>query len=257
MMNDSFLKSILACPKCKNPLKNIKKNGNCTKCRFHFKRSDRIWHFLYIQNRTTKNSHKSYDLMHNKFFGGPNDGSYQILASIAKGNNTVDIACGEGLIEKLSPDTVGVEFSINALKKAKKMGAKYLILADAHNLPFRNNSFDIALSAGSLEHLANPQKAINEMARISKMQILTVHKHPPIPFATFFHDIISRILSMKHQPIEKPIPLNQLVRMLEKAKLKVIFKGDWTLPFNYGRVIKFLPEFKSIPSCSFVVSIKK
>lgn len=253
----NYLEKIFACPRCKTAIKPKDSYGKCPKCKFEFKKREGIWHFLHIPIRETNASLEKYDSMHIAAFGGPNDGSYEILASIAHGNKTVDIACGEGLIEKLSPETVGVEFSLNALKKAKANGAKYLVLADAHALPFKDNAFDIAISSGNLEHFANPQLAINEMARVSKIQVLVVHKPFPIPFASFIFDLATKILNLQHQPVEKPINKKTLDKMLINANLHVVYKGVWTLPVNYGRAITFLPEFKNIPSCSFIISIKK
>src|SRR3989338_10495727 len=136
------LEKILACPKCKTPLKTKNQRGKCPKCKFPYEKVDGIWHLLYVKDKTTRSSQKQYDDTHLNTLKGPSDGSYEILASFARGKKTVDIACGQGHIEKLAPDTVGVEFSQNALKSARKKGAKHLILADAHNLPFKNNSFD-------------------------------------------------------------------------------------------------------------------
>ena len=254
-MKKLILNTIFACPRCKTLLAP-KTYGSCPKCKFEFKKKDGIWDFLYIPRGQSKRSQKQYDNMHRNDFGGPQDGSYEILASIARGNKTVDIACGEGIIEKLAPEAVGVEFSLNALTKAKANGAKYLVLADAHALPFRENSFDIAISSGNLEHFADPEKAIKEMARVSKIQVLIVHRYPPFPFARLIYDLITKVFKIIHQPIEKPISQESLEKMLQRAELHIVFKGVWTLPFNYGRVIKFLPELNGISSCSFVISIK-
>ncbi len=244
-----------ACPKCKTPLKALS-SSKCPKCKFSYSKKEGIWNFLYAKTKEGIKSMRNYDNMHKEDFGGPSDGSYEILASIAKGNKTLDIACGEGLIEKLAPSTVGLEFSLNALIKAKKNGVKNLVLADAQNLPFQDDSFDITISAGSLEHFPNPQKAINEMARVSRIQVFTVHKEFPIPFSSTFHNLATHALKITHQPIEKPLNQKKLEGMLKKAKLHIVFKGVWTLPVNYGRVIKFLPEFKNIPSCLFYFTIK-
>lgn len=248
---------ILACPKCKTALYKHIKDRKCPKCGFLFKIENKIWHFLKIKKKDTAVSQKLYEHVHDHKFIGPKDGSYEILASFAKGNRTLDIACGQGDIEKLAPNTLGVDFSLNALERAQKKGVKNLILADAHALPFIDNSFDITLSAGNLEHFENPQKAINEMARVSKIQILTIHRQLPIPFYQILFKIVSFILKINHQPIEKPMNTKEVEKMIQKAGLKIIFKGVWTIPVNHGRVIKILPEFKNIPACSFIVSIKK
>ncbi len=42
------------------------------------------------------------------------------------------------------------------------------ILADAHNLPFRDEEFEIILCTEVLEHTRNPQIVINEMYRVLK-----------------------------------------------------------------------------------------
>lgn len=208
------------------------------------------------RHEQSKAAARIYDKMHQKPFAGPSDGSYEILASIARGNKTLDIACGEGAIEKLAPETVGVEFSLNALKKARKNAAKHLVLADAHALPFKDGSFDISISAGSLEHFKDPQKAINEMARVSRIQILTVHRKLPFPLA-ILGELLTKLGKVKHQPIERPVSASDLGEIVKTAGLHIVFKGVWTLPVNYGRPIKFLPELHSLPSCHFVISIKQ
>ncbi|OGH20049.1 MAG: hypothetical protein A3D74_03960 [Candidatus Levybacteria bacterium RIFCSPHIGHO2_02_FULL_37_13] len=257
-MKKIILEKLFACPRCQTYLQNVKTSkGKCKKCGFTYKKTGNIWHFLHSPIKESNDSLEKYNSMHTEAFGGPQDGSYEILASIARGNKTIDIACGEGIIEKLAPETVGVEFSLNALKKAKINGAKYLVLADAHALPFVDNAFYIAISSGNLEHFVDPQKAINEMARVSKIQIIIVHKYPPLPFAAFLYKLFTLFLKIKHQPIENPIEEKKLLSMMKNAGLSIVYKGVWTLPVNYGRVIKFLPELNSIPSCSFVISIKK
>jgi len=245
----------LACPSCRAGITSVKTQGTCSKCGFKYKKANGIWHFLEINQNATRKSAKQYERMHKGKFGGPEDGSYEILAAIARGNKTLDIACGEGRVEALAPDTVGVEFSLNALRKAKRTGAKHLVLADAHNLPFRNNSFDVSISSGNLEHFENPQIAINEMARVSKIQVLVVHKKPSFPI-NIISSLASTMLGVEHQPIERPISQKRLMQMLSSAGLHVVFKGEWTLPTNYGRTIKPLPEIPILPCCTFVISHK-
>ena len=248
---------LLACPKCKTKLNLKSTSGNCRKCHFAYSNVNDIWQLLYIADKETQKSLSEYDQMHRKVFEAPTDGSYEILASIAKGNLTVDIAAGDGFIEEYSPETVAVEFSKNALLNAKKKGAKYLVLADSHHLPFIDNAFDVSISSGNIEQFVNPQKAILEMARISKIQVLVVHREFDFPFASDVRKIATRLLGVANQPIEHPIRWQDLEKMLESAKLKVIYKGFWTLPVNHGQVFKFLPSFNNIPSCHFAITIKK
>lgn len=250
------LNNLLACPKCKTKLNPKSSQGKCVKCKFPYKLEDDIWSLLYITDKQTTRSLSGYNKMHEKIFDGPEDGSYEILSKIAKGNLSVDIACGDGFIEQFSPETVGVEFSKNALLNAKRKGAKHLVLADAHHLPFVDNAFEVAISTGNLEQFANPNLAVSEMVRVSKIQLITYHREFNIPLASQIRNVFGKIVGLKNQPIERPIKTKELEKMLSATKAKVIYKGVWTIPVNLGNVIKFLPEFKNIPACFFVISIK-
>ncbi len=251
------IKKILACPRCKIKISFHKNEGKCQKCHLVFPFRDKIWELLYITDKKTRDSLTAYDNMHQKFFDGPEDGSYEILGKIARGNLAVDIASGDGFIEQFTPETICVEFSKNALTNAKKVGAKHLVLADAHHLPFIDNAFEISISSGNLEQFANPGLAVSEMVRISKIQILTVHKEFNIPFASQIRSLFAKATGLKQQPIEKPMKIRDVETMLESNGTHIVYKGVWTIPVNLGKVVKFLPEFKNVPSCFFLISIKK
>lgn len=256
-MNKFNLNELLACPKCKSKLTITSFQAKCSKCKSSFDSQSGIWNFLLKSSIKTARSNREYEDIHEHQYAPPLDGSYQILASIARGNKALDIASGVGFISKLSPQTVAVDFSLNALKQAQEFGTKNVVVADAHFLPFKDDSFDLTISSGSLEHFEKPQLAINEMARVSTIQVLIVHRLIPVPFAKPLFNLVTKLLAIKHQPIEQPMTESQVITMLEKAKLHVIFKGVWTLPVNYGRVIKPFPELTRIPSCLFFISIKK
>ncbi|MBI2327846.1 methyltransferase domain-containing protein [Candidatus Curtissbacteria bacterium] len=250
------LRKILACPRCQTKLNPGGSKGRCPKCQFAYRYQDGIWELLYITDKETKRSQNQYNHMHQKVFEGPQDGSYEILGRFARGNRTLDIACGDGFIEQFSEETVGLEFSLNALKNAQKLGAKNLVLADSHHLPFIENAFDMVINTGNLEQFANPNLAIKEMARVAKIQILTVHREFDLPFAPLMRLALTHFMGVKNQPIETPLRWSALEKMITNAQLKIIYKGFWTLPVNLGRVFSFLPTFKNIPSCFFVISRK-
>ncbi len=242
-----ILNHILACPKCKTNLPN-KNIGKCRRCGFKYTKKNGIWSLFYSKGSNTIISQQKYHKMHTVEFGGPEDGSYEILAKFARGNKSVDIASGDGLIQRFSPETVAVEFSENALKKCKKNGAKHLVLADAQYLPFIDNSFDISICTGSLEHFDDPQLAINEMSRISRIQIIIAHKKLPFFGAKFIRKLVLKLMNKNDQPIDNPMSLKDVLNYVNKAGLKVVYQGIWTLPYTYAL---------ESPSCVFVISIKK
>ena len=63
---------------------------------------------------------------------------------------------------------VNTDFSIANLKKAKTTHIQNLVLCDAHNLPFRDAVFDLALCSEVLEHVVTPRRIFFEAARVIK-----------------------------------------------------------------------------------------
>lgn len=51
---------------------------------------------------------------------------------------------------------------------------KYFVQADAHYLPFKDDSFDTAVMGDILEHLVNPSLPLAEARRVAKRLVLTV-----------------------------------------------------------------------------------
>lgn len=208
------------------------------------------------ERKKTQQSLKQYELMHREAGFKIDDGSYDAFAAFSKGNKSLDIACGEGWIERLDPDCIGVDFSQNALQNAKKNGARVLVCAQAEHLPFKDNAFDVCLCAGSLEHFVDPQKAINEAARVSKMQVFTIHARLPF-FLELLRIAAVKILRIGGQPIENPLTWKQVRGMWEKAGLSIVFWGYWRY-IDLGFISKSLSYgLIKIPSHFFLVSMRK
>jgi ubiquinone/menaquinone biosynthesis C-methylase UbiE len=88
----------------------------------------------------------------------------------------LSVCCGSGmdadLIERTGATVVALDISRGALLRAQERARVYglhyrLVRGDAENLPFRSDSFDIAFVHDGLHHLAEPTRAIAEMARVA------------------------------------------------------------------------------------------
>jgi len=85
----------------------------------------------------------------------------------------LEVGCGEGTkLSKLTSKN-NTAFGIDISKKAIKLAQKQyphlqLKIADAENLPFAKDNFDLVFSAFMLEHTVNPNKVIDEMIRVTK-----------------------------------------------------------------------------------------
>ena len=85
------------------------------------------------------------------------------------------------------------------------------VVADAQNLPFRDNSFEIVHASHVLEHLINPFQALTEFKRITKKIVIV-----KVPNASY-EDCVY-LLSPDHLFSWNVITLRQF---LEKVFLKV------------------------------------
>lgn len=112
-----------------------------------------------------------------------------LLSEIVKGKKVIDIGCGYGknrkLVEELGGEWVGVE---------PFEGGAHTVVADAQNLPFEDNTFDVAIMDAVLEHIPEVEKAIAETARVLKPGGLFVGY---AAFMECFHEISYSHLSFK------------------------------------------------------------
>lgn len=99
---------------------------------------------------------------------------------INKSLNVLDIACGKGInsimmAKKYGCQVTGIDIledSINqAVKYAKNNNVENLVtfkVADAHNLPFKDDEFDITIAQAMLILAENKEKVIKEAKRVTK-----------------------------------------------------------------------------------------
>lgn len=206
-------------------------------------------------NSGIKRSKIGYDKWHEGKGFGEEPEYYEMLGTFLRGASSVDIGCGSGFIEMFSPETVAVDFSQQALKIAKKNGAKKVVKAPAEKLPFGENEFEISLSNGVLEHCYDQEKAVSEMVRVSKIQILVVHAKLPFGIE-YVRKPICRIFGLKDQPIEKPLNLRGIEEMLKSAGSRILVRGVWNY-IDLRWLWKKIPYgILKTPSHYFIIAIK-
>ncbi|MFH1905642.1 MAG: class I SAM-dependent methyltransferase [bacterium] len=171
-------------------------------------------------------SMEGYDKLHKEGGFADERESYEVVAALLKGKRAVDIGCGSGFIESICSDIIGCDFSFEALQIARANGAKRLIQCSADNLPFKENSFEVSVSFGVLEHIINQEEAISEMARISEAQIFIVHASLPYGLELIRKPIL-RLFGLKDQPVEIPFSRDRLKKLVNNSGLKIIFEGFW------------------------------
>jgi methionine biosynthesis protein MetW len=93
--------------------------------------------------------------------------------SNATKSKVLDVGCGDGsFIIKLEKKCriFGVDVSSRAVEMAKEAGVSaYKSDVSQEKLPFENEYFDLVYLGDLIEHLINPDFAINEVARVTKL----------------------------------------------------------------------------------------
>lgn len=123
------------------------------------------WPDLLIEVGFSKN-YKPRDLKFKKFLD---------LLEMKKGDRVLDVGCGTGIFlariaQTYQADCTGVDISRKSITTAKRWKSPQLHfkVAEATQLPFKNESFDYVLSFDALEHIRDQSKALSEMVRALK-----------------------------------------------------------------------------------------
>ena len=87
----------------------------------------------------------------------------------------LDVGVGTGRFAKPLSDIgfeiVGIDLSRKMMSKARQKGVQNLILADAHNMPFKDGSFDASIIIHVLHLIPDWLKVAREMGRVTKHRV--------------------------------------------------------------------------------------
>lgn len=126
---------------------------------------------------------------------------FRLMAQIEKTevSSLLDVGCGEGfvaqrILSKQSLDYTGVDLSDLAITHARQQNptGKFQC-ASAYALPFQNNQFDASICVEVLEHLDEPEKAVEELCRVTKGPVIF-----SVPNEPFFQ--LGNLVGLSHIP---------------------------------------------------------
>jgi len=95
------------------------------------------------------------------------------FAEPKKGERVLDVGCGTGTygleFSKMGLEVTCLDMSKRMLDIAKKKSRDMnMILGNAQEIPFKDNTFDLIVGVTLIEFLDEPEKAIQEMRRVLK-----------------------------------------------------------------------------------------
>ena len=82
----------------------------------------------------------------------------------------LDVGCGIGVFEQYLPSLhiIGLDISEELLEEARRRSDKTFVQGDAENLLFDDSTFDAVFTVTTLEFLDDYEKAVREIARVTK-----------------------------------------------------------------------------------------
>lgn len=93
------------------------------------------------------------------------------VSKYGRGADVLEVGCGTGLVLQriagFAQTAKGVDLSEGMLAKARERGLD-VVLGSALELPFANDQFDVTCSFKVLAHIPDIQRALAEMARVTK-----------------------------------------------------------------------------------------
>jgi ubiquinone/menaquinone biosynthesis C-methylase UbiE len=142
------------------------------------------------------------------------------------GETLIDVGCGYGKylryfkLRKKIKTCVGLDLKKKAVHSTKRLFREKgidvpLIIGDAQNLPFEDDTFDIAFSTDMVEHLPSSPRGVQEIVRVSKDKVVICvpNKLNPVDMSH-----IAEVFGSHHPPeIENYLTRFQLNRMLQNA----------------------------------------
>jgi 2-polyprenyl-3-methyl-5-hydroxy-6-metoxy-1,4-benzoquinol methylase len=117
------------------------------------------------------------------------DAALSDLFALAAPRSVLDVGCGEGVLSEAWARTptvqrvVGVDLEdarLQAQWRARRSFNLFFSAARAESLPFGEGEFDLVAAIESLEHVAEPERALGEMARVSARHLLVSVPREPL-----------------------------------------------------------------------------
>ncbi len=185
---------------------------------------------------------------------------------LRRGERVLDLGAGTGRFSRLASDVADVvayDRSPDMLARARGKGPFALVRGDAHALPFRSDVFDLTFVVMVLHQLADPARALREVARVSRRVVVAtadmVHRAPDILDEAFpslmaidrarfprIEAIVEMLRVAGFQEVavdNRPYRRTSSARdQIERVRRKYLSTFDLLPPGEYERGLAFLEE---------------
>ncbi len=160
-----------------------------------------------------------------------------------RGARLLEVGSGMGhLVAQLEDtfETVGIDLNHWAVKESKSVVNKSsLQTASAQELPFEDGIFNVVIIKHIVEHLPNPEKAINEIGRVTAKDGYLILATPNLGslLKPWKGEKWIGYQDPTHISLKQPQEWLELIRNAGFSPLKVFSDGFWDVPY-----IRYVPK---------------
>jgi len=198
------------------------------------------------------------------------------LARHATKKRTLDIGSGGSIYGKFFPNRVTMD--IDPKRKPDVIG-------DAHDVPFKDNEFEVVLCTEALAYMRDPRRAINEMSRVLAPDgVLILSTRFMFPFCDSRHDYwrftqygLRELLSqweiveltpettnfetiaviLQRLVYQGSFYLDKLIKLILLVSARIVPLADKLIRKQYGDITKSFNEEHIMASGYFLVALNK
>lgn len=137
-----------------------------------------------------------------------------------KAKTLLDVGCGRGYWANRVASQTNLKVTGCDVLENVPIDGDY-VQGDIENLPFKDNSFDIVFSSHTIEHVRNLPKAISELKRVAKRQVIIV-----TPCQRYYYHTLDLHLNFF------PTEAHMLQAVDSPGAICKKIWGDWTVIIN-------------------------
>lgn len=183
------------------------------------------------------------------------------LLQLTNDDHFLDIGCGSGYLlnQAACKQGIGVDISDLMVKTArencKKNGGKFIVQANAENLPFKNSSFSKIVSTEVIEHILHPKALLEEIVRVSKKNTVIVISIPNEKYINRIKNLlfslrVHKLLFRKNYRPSRKMEDEWHLHTFDIKKFKELIKGKFIIRKTISIPTIFFP-------LRYIFSLKK
>lgn len=192
---------------------------------------------------------------------------YQLAAQLARSRRALDVASGEGygtamLAASGATEAAGVDIDPATVAHA---AARYpdacFVAGDITSLPFEDDSFELVVSFETIEHVKDPERALDELRRVladdGLLVISTPNKHQYLVENEFHerefkHEEFVELLSARFPVVELLLQHNWNASLILSPELAGDADGDRAHPLELRKTVGIAPgeELYTLAICT-------